>query len=415
MSPSSSPTPHTQASGSLLLLMAIACGLCAGCNYISQPLLHSIATGLHVSEAQAAFSVTVSQLAYAAGLLFLVPLGDLVDRRKLIVVLMGLAAAGLLLCAFTGEIGFFWLGSAVAGVFSVAAQVLVPLVTLMVLPQQAGRAVGILMTGLLIGIQSARSIAGVLSGTAGWQSVYILTAILMLLVAAALAKMLPTPAALPPVNMAQTGAHKASYSSTMRSLVDLFIRMPRLRSRTLMGAFSFGSLAVLFSTMALLLGKAPHGLSDLQIGLLSLVGVASALVAKPIGQWADQGDEPKTSLGASLLVIATWPPMWLAAQSTTMFGIGLLLLGVAIAGTHISNQSVIFKLTSQARSRANAIYMTGYFLGASAGSALGVLAWDAGGWSTVCWLGLALGLAALAANMYDRKLARAEESRQQAL
>lgn len=406
-SPAHSPAPPVQASGTLLLLMAIACGLCAGCNYINQPLLHSIATGLNVSEAQAAYSVTISQLAYAGGLLFLVPLGDLLDRRKLIVSLMLLAAAGLLLCAITGQIALFWLGSAIAGVFSVAAQVLVPLVTLMVAPQQAGRAVGILMTGLLIGIQSARSIAGILSGTAGWQSVYVLTAVLMVVVAAALAKTLPSKAAMAAPNAAKAQpASQPSYASTMRSLVDLFVSQPRLRSRTLMGAFSFGSLAVLFSTMALLLGKAPHQFSDTQIGLLSLVGVASALVAKPVGQWADKGLEPKASLGAAILLLAVWPPMWLAAHSASVFAMGLLLLGVAIACVHICNQSVIFKLASQARSRANAIYMTGYFLGASAGSAMGVVAWDMGGWSAVCWLGLVLGACAMASCLYDRKLAK---------
>lgn len=406
-SPANTPAPTPQASSTLLLLMAIACGLCAGCNYINQPLLHSIAMGLDVTEAQAAYSVTLSQLAYAAGLLFLVPLGDLVDRRKLIVTLMALASAGLLVCAFTGQIALFWLGSAVAGIFSVAAQVLVPLVTLMVAPQQAGRAVGILMTGLLIGIQSARSIAGILSGTAGWQSVYILTAVLMLVVAAALAKTLPSKAAMAgPLAATTPQTNKPSYASTMHSLVSLFMSQPRLRSRTWMGAFSFASLAVLFSTMALLLGKAPHQFTDMQIGLLSLVGVASALVAKPVGQWADQGYEPNISLSAALLLAAVWPPMWLATHSASIFAMGLLLLGVAIAAVHICNQSVIFKLASQARSRANAIYMTGYFLGASAGSALGIVAWNIGGWSAVCWLGLLLGLCALAACLYDRKLAQ---------
>lgn len=410
-SPTQASAPPVQASGTLLLLMAIACGLCAGCNYINQPLLHSIAIGLNVTEAQAAYSVTVSQLAYAGGLLFLVPLGDLLDRRKLIVTLMALAAAGLLLCAITGQIALFWIGSAIAGVFSVAAQVLVPLVTLMVAPQQAGRAVGILMTGLLIGIQSARSIAGILSGTAGWQSVYVLTAVLMLVVAAALAKTLPSKAAFAaPAKaksaLASSQASYASYASTMRSLVDLFTSQPRLRSRTWMGAFSFGSLAVLFSTMALLLGKAPHNFDDMQIGLLSLVGVASALVAKPVGQWADRGLEPKTSMAAAILLLAVWPPMWLATHSASIFAMGLLLLGVAIAAVHICNQSVIFQLASQARSRANAIYMTGYFLGASAGSALGIVAWDMGGWSAVCGLGLVLGICGMAACLYDRKLAQ---------
>ncbi|KKW67212.1 hypothetical protein AAV94_11900 [Lampropedia cohaerens] len=387
------------ASPQLLFLMAVACGLCAGCNYINQPLVHSIAHGLRVSEEQAALSVTISQLSYAAGLLLLVPLGDLLERRRLIVTLMGLAAAGLLLCALTDNIVWFWVGSAVAGVFSVAAQVLVPLVTLLVAREHAGRAVGVLMTGLLIGIQSARSVAGLFSATAGWSSVYGFTAALMLLVAAALWFALPAQAA---TAGAQGGV--ARYAAGLLSMLQLFVATPRLRSRAWMGALSFASLSVLFSTMALLLGAAPHSLSDLQIGLLSLVGVVSALVAKPVGRLADQGREAVTSLVAALTLVAIWPVVWLSVYSVTAFALGLLVLSVAIAAIHISNQSVIFGLPSQVRSRANAVYMTAYFLGAAGGSAAGVLAWRAGGWMGVCMLGAALAIGSLLATLWDRRL-----------
>lgn len=396
-----SPQQPTASSGQLLF-MAIACGLCAGCNYINQPLIHSISNSLNVSEAQAASSVTISQLSYAFGLLFLVPLGDLLDRKRLIVWLMVLAAGGLLLCAWTDQIALFWLGSALAGIFSVAAQVLVPFVTLLVAPQHAGRAVGILMTGLLVGIQSARSVAGILSGTAGWQSVYTMTAVLILIVAVILWKMLPERAAL--ANKESTA--QSNYASVMRSLVQLLATQPRLRSRTLLGAFSFGSLSVLFSTMALLLGAAPHSLDDMSIGLISLVGVASAMVAKKVGQWADQGKEPITTRNFVILLVASWPMMWLSTTSVTIFAVGLLSLGVCIAAIHINNQSVLFKMMPETRSRANAIYMTGYFLGASAGSALGVVAWRTGGWSTVCLLGLSLAICALLTVGYDRRLTK---------
>lgn len=396
-------SPKSTASPQLLFLMAVACGLCAGCNYINQPLVHSIAQGLRVSEEQAALSVTISQLSYAAGLLLLVPLGDLLERRRLIVTLMGLAAAGLLLCALTDSIVWFWVGSAVAGVFSVAAQVLVPLVTLLVAREHTGRAVGVLMTGLLTGIQSARSVAGLFSATAGWSSVYGFTAALMLLVAAALWFALPAQAATAGVQGGWSGS-AARYAAGQLSMLQLFLGTPRLRSRAWMGALSFASLSVLFSTMALLLGAAPHSLSDLQIGLLSLVGVISALAAKPVGRRADQGREAATSLAAALALLAIWPVVWLSVYSVSAFALGLLVLSVAVAAIHISNQSVIFGLPSQVRSRANAVYMTTYFLGAAGGSAAGVLAWRAGGWTGVCVLGAALAIGSLLATFWDRRL-----------
>lgn len=398
--PAPAPAPQ-QASPSLLLFMAIACGLCAGCNYINQPLLHSIAADLHVSEARAAFSVTLSQLSYAFGLPLLVPLGDLLDRKRLVVGLMLVASMGLFLCAFTGDIWLFWAGTVIAGLFSVAAQVLIPLVTLLVAPQQAGRAVGLLMSGLLIGVQTARSVAGILSATAGWQSVYWLTAALMIVVAAILWRRLPQTAQAPAQN---------DYWANMRSMGRLFVELPSLRSRTWLGAASFGSMSVLFSTMALLLGAAPHKLNDMSIGLISLVGVAAALMAQKAGQWADQGKEPATTRLSVGLLLLSWPVLLLGIYSVTLFALGLLLIGVAVSAVHISNQSVLFRLVPAARSRINALYMFGYFVGASSGSALGVLAWELAGWPGVCGLGALLALLAALAWRHDRKIRPAESA-----
>ena len=382
--------------------MAIACGLAAGCNYINQPLLHSIAHAMAVSDSQAALSVTISQVSYAVGLLLLVPLGDLLNRKHLVVGLLMLAASGLLLCALTDQIAIFWLGTGISGLFSVAAQVLIPFVTLLVAPQMIGRSVGILMMGLLIGIQSARSIAGIMSATIGWQSVYVLTSVCMAVVAFGLWHMLPSHAP-------QTGAPAAKsaplgYGKILESMWQLLRTQPRLRSRSLLGSLSFASLSVLFSTMALMLGQAPHFLSDMQIGLISLVGLVGAFMAKQFGKLADQGKEPATTLLFAILLIACWPFMPLATQSVGVFAVLMLVLSLCIAAIHIGNQSIIFKLLAAERSRANAIYMTAYFSGAASGSALGLAAWKHAGWMGVSILGGLLATGAMLALLWDKQL-----------
>lgn len=401
MSSISSESPT--ATAGLLCVMAIACGLAAGCNYINQPLLHSIAHTMSVTDSQAAMSVTIAQVSYALGLLFLVPLGDLLNRKHLIVGLLCSASVGLLLCALTKNISLFWIATGIAGLFSVAAQVLIPFVTLLVAPQYAGRAVGVLMMGLLIGIQSARSIAGLMSATIGWQSVYVLTSACMFMVALALWRMLPKHV---PNASNIPSAPRLSYRKILASMWQLLAAQPRLRSRAALGGLSFGSMSVLFSTMTLMLGAAPHNLSDMQIGFISLVGLVGAVLAKQFGKLADKGKEPVITLVFTVLLILCWPFMSLAAQSVYLFAAALLMLGICVAAIHIGNQSIIFKLFAHARSRANAIYMTSYFCGAASGSALGLWAWRHAHWLGVCALGGALAGAAFIALIWDRHLAK---------
>ncbi|WP_311223995.1 MULTISPECIES: MFS transporter [unclassified Acidovorax] len=381
----------------VLLLMALACGLCAGANYYNQPLLHSIATQLRVSESTAALTVTLAQVSYACGLLLLVPLGDKLERRRLIVLLMVLAAAGLFLSGFAGSFAWLAVGTVMTGLFSVAAQVLVPLAASLAAPGRGGRAVGMVMSGLLIGILAARSIAGLLSGLGGWNLVYRAAGLAMLLVALALWF------ALPPL---PRPAHPPGYLQVLRSLGTLARRHPRLRSRALLGGLSFASVSVLFSTMALMLGGPAHALSDAQIGLVGLAGVAGALMANVAGLLADRGHEQWTTRASVLLVLVSWLPLWLGSASLVWFLTGMLLIDLALQGVHISNQNVIYALAPDARSRLNAVYMTAYFTGAAAGSAAGSLAWAVGGWRATCAVGIAIGLANAAAVWHDAQLAR---------
>jgi predicted MFS family arabinose efflux permease len=306
--------------------------------------------------------------------------------------------------------GFSWLvaGTLTTGLFSVAAQVLVPLASLLAAPTHAGRAVGFVMAGLLVGILLARTVAGVLSGLGGWSLSYWVTGAAMLGVALLLANALKAAkaAAQRQAGAAAAPAPKLSYVQVLASMGTLLKAEPRLRSRTLLGAFSFGSVSVLFSTMALLLGGPAHGLSDTAIGLIGLAGVTGALMANAAGRLADRGLAAPTTAAGVALLLASWLPLWWGGHSVWAFIAGMLLIDLALQAVHICNQNVIYALAPQARSRINAVYMTGYFIGASTGSAVGAAAWLRHGWAGACLAGLALGLCNVAALVWDRRLAK---------
>ncbi|WP_347483872.1 MFS transporter [Vandammella animalimorsus] len=379
-----------------LVLMACACGLCAGANYFNQPLLHSMALGLNISDASAALTVTLAQLSYAAGLLLLVPLGDMLERRRLVVGLMLLAAAGMLISALAGSFVQLALGTVMTGLFSVAAQVLVPMAASFAAPGAGGRAVGLVMSGLLVGILAARSVAGLLSDWGGWQAVYWAGAAATAAMAWLLWRKLPL----------AHPAQRMRYAAVMASLLALLRQQPRLRSRALIGGLGFAAVSTLFSTMALLLAGPGYGFSDAQIGLIGLAGIAGALMANLAGRLADRGLALRTTQAGAWLMLAGWAVLSQGGANLWCFLAGLLMVDAALQALHISNQNVIYALAPQARSRVNAIYMTGYFMGASLGSALGSYAWQRWGWAGASATGLALGLVTLAAVAWDRALER---------
>ncbi len=394
---SASPQTSVVLSQTTLLLMATACGLCAGANYFNQPLLNSMVQHLHISDAQASSTVTMAQVSYGLGLLFLVPLGDMLERRRLVLTLMLLAACGMLLSGISGMTSSFALlaaGTLMAGVFSVAAQILVPMAATFAAPGASGRAVGLVMSGLLVGILASRSVAGILSDLGGWSTVYLVGAILTALMALLLARALPKAAPSVPV----------SYGEVMKSLGQLLRQHPRLRSRALIGGTGFATVSVLFSSMALLLAGPGFGLSDLMIGLIGIVGIAGALMANVAGRMADKGLEQSTTMAGAILMLLGWLCLWLGGTSIWWFLLGLLVVDGALQALHISNQNVVYALAPDARSRINAVYMTTYFLGASIGSALGSWAWLNHGWTGTSLMGAMLGLLTLAVVLWDRRL-----------
>lgn len=391
-------------SRSLLLLMAVATGLCAGGNYFNQPLLDSIADALGVDQSTAAVTVTVAQVSYGIGLLFLVPLGDLVDRRRLSVGLMLLAAAGQAISGVAPGIGWLMAGTAIAGLFSVAAQVLVPFAATLAEPERRATAVGTVMSGLLVGILLARSVAGLLSGLGGWQTVYRVSAVVMVVIAIALWRALPS-------SREDLGL---GYGGILASMGRLLRDQPRLRIRSALGAVSFGSVGVVFATMAFLLSGDEFGLNDVAIGLVGLAGVAGALMANVSGRLADRGLVQFTTGAGALLLCASWALFGLGAHSLVAFVIAILVADMALQSVHVSNQSVVYALAPHARARVTSVYMTSYFIGGAAGSALGSAAWAASGWAGVCRLGLLLAGVGVVLWLADLRVASRAAARQEA-
>ncbi|HDS1150640.1 TPA: MFS transporter [Pluralibacter gergoviae] len=364
-------------SPTLIALMSVATGLAVASNYYPQPLLDTIARALAISPGQAGFIVTTAQLGYAAGLLFLVPLGDMFERRRMTVVMTLLAAGGMLITASSHSLSMMLLGTALTGLFSVVAQILVPLAATLAAPAQRGRVVGTIMSGLLLGILLARTVAGVLADLGGWRTVYWVASALMAVMALALWRGLPK-------SKQET---QLSYPQILGSVFTLFATNRVLRTRALLGCLSFANFSILWTSMAFLLAGAPWHFSESTIGLFGLAGAAGALGARPAGVQADKGRAHLTTTGALLLLLLSWVAIWWGHASLLALIVGILVLDLTVQGVHITNQTVIYRTHPEARNRLTASYMTCYFIGGAVGSLLSAWAWQRAGWAGVCLAG----------------------------
>jgi len=370
---------------SLVLLMAVATGLAVASNYYAQPLLQTLARTFGVDDATAGLVVTVAQLSYAAGLLLIVPLGDRLERRGLIVGLYVLCAVGLLVSALSGSFAMLLAGTLLTGLCSVSAQVLVPYAATLAAPHERGRVVGTVMSGLLLGILLARTMSGLLAGAGGWHTVYWAAAALMLAVAALLWRGLPR----------HEGDRSLSYAHLIGSVLSLLRDEPVLRSRAVLGGLIFAGFSVFWTTLAFLLAGPAYGYGTSLIGLFGLIGAAGALAANLSGKLSDRGRGGWATWGGLVMLLASWLLLLAAPHSLVLLIVGVLLLDVAVQGVHINNQSVIYQLDAAARNRITSAYMTCYFIGGATGSILGTFAYAHAGWTGVSVLGAILAAAAL--------------------
>ncbi|WP_405562740.1 MFS transporter [Streptomyces sp. NBC_01180] len=393
-SPASSPTPQPVsppetpdlrpgtdtadgAGRGTLLLMSVAVGLCVASNYYAQPLLDTIARDLHLSSTGASLVVTVSQIGYALGLVLLLPLGDLLERRRLVCGLTLATACSLVLTAIAPNAVLLLAGTALTGLLSVTAQVLVPFAADLAAPEQRGCAVGTVMSGLVLGMLLARTASGALAEVGGWRTVYWAAALAMLVLTAALHRALPQ----------YRGSAGLDYPQLLRSTARLLADEPVLRTRALIGLLAFACFSALWTSLAFLLSGPGYGWSDAEIGLLGLAGAAGAIAAQLAGRLADRGRTTLTTVTSALLLLGSWGLLALGAHSLAALIAGIVLLDLAHQGVHITNQSLIYALRPDSRGRITSAYMTCYFVGGALGSALVGAAHSHAGWNGVCVLG----------------------------
>lgn len=363
-------TSHSPLSSGLIILMAIATGLAVASNYFPQPLLETIARAFSLSVNQAGFIVTIAQLGYACGLMFIVPLGDMFERRNLIVLMTLLSAAGLLITAMAPTLTIMLVGTALTGLFSVVAQILVPLAATLAEPERRGKVVGLIMSGLLLGILLARTVAGALASLGGWRTVYWVASALMIVMALVLWRKLPKHEQKTDLN----------YGQLLKSIFSLFIHTPVLRTRALVGMFCFANFSILWTSMAFLLAGPAYQYSEGVIGLFGLVGAAGALAATRAGHLADKGKAHLTTTVGLFLLLLSWAAIAYGQHSVISLIVGIIVLDLSVQGVHITNQSVIYKSMPEARNRLTAGYMTTYFIGGAVGSLVSASAYQTAGW-----------------------------------
>ncbi|MGC8493016.1 MAG: MFS transporter [Syntrophobacteraceae bacterium] len=368
----------------LVWLMAVGAGLTVAGIYYAQPLLDLMRQDLGMSVFAAGFIITASQLGYALGLAFLVPLGDLMERRKLVVAMTAGGSVFLAAMAFAPYSSVLLAAALIVGALSTVAQVLVAFAATLAAPQERGRVVGTVMSGLLLGILLARTVAGYLGQYAGWRAVFAVFSATTMALALALYRGLPP-------HREHLGV---SYPALLKSIVSLLVEEPLLRLRALYGAIAFAAFSVLWTPLALMLSRPPYRFSAGAIGMFGFAGVAGTLAASLAGRMSDRGwSHSMTGITAALLALS-WLPLKLGDHSLSMLIVGILLFDFAVQGLHITNQGRIYSLRPDARSRITSAYMASFFAGGVLGSAVSSFAYAHYGWNGVCLAGTVLGAAA---------------------
>ncbi|NEI71163.1 MFS transporter [Rhizobium lusitanum] len=393
----STPLPEKTISPLLTFMFAAACGLVAANLYYGQPLAGPISQSLGFTPAATGLIVTLTQIGYGLGLLLIVPLGDLLENRRLVLTLVALAAVALVGAAFAWSPSLFLLASLCIGLASVAVQVLVPFAAHMAPDASRGAVVGNVMSGLLGGIMLARPAASFLSELLSWHAVYIISAGIMVGLIVILRAVLPT-------RIPHTKLH---YGQLLSSMGHLALHTPVLQRRALYQACMFASFSLFWTTTPLLLASPAFGLTQNGIALFALAGAAGAVASPIAGRVADRGWTKLATTFALVLAIVAFLIGHFSGSGSLLALITLTLSGImldfGVQTNLVLGQRAIFALSAEHRSRLNGLYMATFFGGGALGSALGGWAYATGGWTMASWIGVAFPVIALLAFLTERK------------
>ncbi|MDX3769905.1 MULTISPECIES: MFS transporter [unclassified Streptomyces] len=393
--PASAESAHS-VPGWLVGLLAVGSGMTVANLYYAQPLLSSLSQVFHLDTATAGVLITVTQIGYVGGMLFLVPLGDRLEKRRLISLLLAVATVALAVAGFATSFPMLFAASLVSGATSVVAQILVPYAASLAPDHTRGRIVGRVMSGLLAGILLSRTVSSLVSDVAGWRYVYFGSAVLMALLALALRVALPQ----------QAPTTSLAYGQVLRSMFRLVRTHPALLRRGLYQAAMYAAFSAFWTTVSFVLTGPRFHYSPIGVGVFALVGAAGAAVAPLAGRWADRElARPVTGIAFVVAALA-FAVAGFGQRQIILIALAGILIDVAVQTTLILGQHTIYRLDAGARSRLNSAFMAVFFAGGALGSQLGSLAYHAAGWTGVSVLGAALPLIALAYWMSERRSGR---------
>ena len=378
---------------SILWTLAIVAGISVANLYYNQPLLNMIRHDMGVSEFKTNLISMITQIGYALGLLFIIPLGDLYQRKKIIIINFAILIVSLLTIALAPNIHVILIASLFTGICSVIPQIFIPIASQFSRPENKGRNVGLVVSGLLTGILASRVISGFIGEIFGWREMYHIAAALMLICGMVVVKVLP--------DIKPT--FKGKYSELMKSLFLLLKEYPQLRIYSIRAALAFGSFLAMWSCLAFKMGQAPFHAGSNVIGMLGLCGIAGALSASLVGKYVKRvGVRRFNFIGCGLILFA-W--FLLFAGENTYLGIvaGIIIIDIGMQCIQLSNQTSIFELCPNASNRINTIFMTTYFVGGSMGTFLAGTFWQAFGWYGVIGTGVLLTSCSLFTTFFSRK------------
>ena len=379
-------------SNPILYLMSFSAGLVVANLYYNQPLLHQISVTFGVTDAAVSNIALATQLGYAFGLLFIIPLGDMVSNHRILRIDFFVMILSLVGAALSDSLWLLVGASFLIGFTSAIPQLFVPMAAQLSDDQHRGRAIGIVMSGLLIGILGSRVISGLVGEAFGWRVMYYAATVMMLVLFVLLKYKLPR---LEP-------HYEGSYAGLMKSLLHYFKTEPALRLATLRGALAFAGLSAFWTTLVFLM-EDYFGYGSGVTGLFGLVGIVGALAATVVGKLNDKISREKLIMFSMILLIFSWIIFLLSQHSLVGIILGVILVDLGQQALHITNQTIIFSKNPQARNRVNTIYMVGFFMGGALGTALGALAWQHFQWLGVSVLGLVLSVLLLIADLLFRR------------
>lgn len=379
----------------LTLLLAATCALAVANVYFAQPLLDSMAESLGVASGMIGVVITATQAGYAVGLLLIVPLGDIVNRKRMILSQLLLCAIALVAVGAAQAWLALLAAMIVVGLTAVVVQVVMAYAASLAAPSQRGQTVGMVTSGIVLGILLARFTSGLIADLAGWRAVYFLSSGLMLILAAVLWKAIPDTASPP---------SRDSYFVLIQSLFKLLISEPVLQARGLLALLIFAAFSVLWTAMVLPLSAPPLSLSHTAIGLFGLAGVAGALAARSAGRWADRGLGPRVTVLALGVLTFSWLPISFAPTSLISLVCGVILLDFAVQAVHVTSQSMIFAARPDAQSRMVGAYMCFYSIGSALGAVAATQFYSRWGWPAVSLLGASISAAALVVGLFTAHL-----------